>query len=98
VVSLVVGLLLLAGLIFLVILFAIGEDRLECYATVGGVTSVLMVLLGFVGYFLGLIFGIISVFERRRKKIFSFLGIILNAVGLALLLFIMLLIIASTKR
>jgi hypothetical protein len=96
VISLVVGLLEIIALIFLVILMAIGEKRSGQCRVIGGVVALMMVLLGPLGYIMGLAFGIVSAFEKRRKKIFSVLGIVLNAIGLAL--FIALLVVASMMR
>jgi hypothetical protein len=81
--SLAAGLMVFLTFILFVIISVIGE-RLEGCGDIAGIIALVMVVFGLTGYFVGLVCGIISLFERRRKKIFSLIGIILNALGLAL--------------
>jgi len=84
VISLAVGLVDFAVFIFVVIIAIVNEGTSERNSPIAIMIGMIL-MLGGLGYLIGLALGIKGLFEKHRKKVFAVLGIILNVLGLIIL-------------
>jgi hypothetical protein len=82
VISLVSGMTVFALFFFSVVLGFINKGGPEHGSPITGVMGCVLILAG-LGFLIGLALGISGAAERRRKKIFTVLGIVFNALGIS---------------
>ena len=82
VISLVSGMTVFALFFFSVVLGFINKGGPEQGSPITGVMGCVLILAG-LGFLIGLALGISGAAERRRKKIFTVLGIVFNALGIS---------------
>jgi hypothetical protein len=83
-ISLAAGLAEFTAIIFAGVMGIMGGGMVERESPIVVIVGIVMVLGG-LGYIVGLALGIVGAAERHRKKTFAVVGIILNAIGLVIL-------------
>ena len=88
VISLAAGLVILAAFAFMCVIAVVTEEACDRRTPIAA-TGMAIMICG-LAYIVGLSLGIKAVFARHRKKVFAILGIVLNALGLAILFILIL--------